>query len=228
VEVGYNRRMWGNFFFTDNQAIGPADFNQATITAPRHPELPGGGGYPVTFNVRNARSPLGATNNYQTAASDFGNTTMYWQGVDVNINARMRNGLVFQGGTSSGAGVQDLCDITAALPELLTPAFPFAARQVNSCKVNEPWLTTFRGLVSYTVPRIDVLLSASIRSQANVAAATTANDFITGLPLTATNGNSLDANYNVFGFQVPLAPGVPFQEEPSLRPHADQRRPRLV
>ena len=34
VDVGYNRRWWGNHFFTDNRAIGPQDFDTATITAP--------------------------------------------------------------------------------------------------------------------------------------------------------------------------------------------------
>jgi hypothetical protein len=56
VDVSYNRRWWGNHFFTDNRAIGPQDFDVLTITAPRHPELEGGGGYPVTFVSRNTRS----------------------------------------------------------------------------------------------------------------------------------------------------------------------------
>src|SRR5262249_24853732 len=34
LDVGYNRRWWGNFFFTDNRALTPADFDIATITAP--------------------------------------------------------------------------------------------------------------------------------------------------------------------------------------------------
>lgn len=50
---------------------------------------------------------------------------------------------------------QPSMDVTAALPELLGSA------RVDSCDVTEAWATSFRGLASYTVPKIDVLVSAS-------------------------------------------------------------------
>jgi hypothetical protein len=37
VDISYNRRWWGNFFYTDNLAIGPQDFDQVTIAAPLNP-----------------------------------------------------------------------------------------------------------------------------------------------------------------------------------------------
>ena len=55
AEVGYNRRSWGNFYYTDNRAVGPSDFDTVTLTAPRHPDLPDGGGYPVSFYRREGR-----------------------------------------------------------------------------------------------------------------------------------------------------------------------------
>jgi hypothetical protein len=204
VEVGYNRRSWGNFFVTDNLAITPADFNTATITAPSNANLPGGGGYPVSFLVRNARTSLGATDNYYTTANDYGDVTYYWQGVDINVNARMSNGLFFQGGTSSGYGVRDNCAVTAKVPELLYGAFPFGVdQQVSSCSYKEPWLTSARGIVSYTLPKVDVLVSASMRSTANVQPDA-------GGTLVATNGASLAGNITLAAAQVPggLAPGV--------------------
>ena len=39
VEFGYSRRSWGNFTFTDNRAVGPADFDQYRFTVPTQPEL---------------------------------------------------------------------------------------------------------------------------------------------------------------------------------------------
>ena len=36
-----------------------------------------------------------------------------------------------------------------------------------ACDFTEPWLTQLRGLASYTVPKIDVLLSTVFRSQPN-------------------------------------------------------------
>src|ERR1700704_6464191 len=43
VEVGYNRRWFGNFFVTDNQAISPADYDLVAYTAPQDSKLPNGG-----------------------------------------------------------------------------------------------------------------------------------------------------------------------------------------
>jgi hypothetical protein len=84
--------------------------------------------------------------------------------------------------------VRDVCEIWSALPEL-TIAGP-ASSQLSSCHVDEPWLITWRGLVTYTVPKIEVLVSGILRSQANVQPFVT-QDFV------ATNGFSLAANYTV-------------------------------
>ena len=50
------------------------------------------------------------------------------------------------------------------------------------------WLTSLRGLASYTVPKVDVLVSGTFRSTPGVAPGTTT---------VASNGNALVANYNV-------------------------------
>jgi hypothetical protein len=212
IDVSYNRRSWGNHFFTDNRAIGPQDFDTATITAPPNALLPNGGGYPVTFVTRNARSAFGATDNYYTFASDYGDVTTYWHGVDIAINARTRNGITFQGGTGTGRGVRDYCPVTDKLPEIfVTPLSVLANQQVGACAVTEPWLTAFRGAVTYTIPRADVLVSSSFRSAANVQPSTV-NTFV------ASNGASMSANENVNGpilrtsnLGRDLTPGLAFQ-----------------
>ena len=48
VELSYARRVYGNFLVTDNRAIGPADFDPFTVTAPIDSRLPGGGGNGIT------------------------------------------------------------------------------------------------------------------------------------------------------------------------------------
>jgi hypothetical protein len=212
VDVAYNRRVWGNHFFTDNRALTPADFDTVTINAPSNANLPNGGGYPVTFVTRNSRSPIGAVDNYYTFAKDYGDVTTYWHGVDFSVNARTRNGITFQGGTSTGRGVRDYCEITAKLPELYTTVGSVLANaQSAACAVTEPWLTTFRSAVTYTLPKIDVLLAGSIRSTPNTVPSTI-NTFV------ATNGASVPANYNVTSAILqtstlgrPLAPGLAFQ-----------------
>ena len=52
LDVSYNRRWFQNFFVDDNQLVGPSDYTPWTFTAPQHPDLPGGGGYPVTVYSR--------------------------------------------------------------------------------------------------------------------------------------------------------------------------------
>ena len=84
----------------------------------------------------------------------------------------------------------------------------FNNQQVGACAVTEDWLTSVRGLASYTVPRVDVLLSGSLRSLPAVAPAGTS---------VASNGSSLAANYNVTSAILqqqtgrPLVAGLAFQ-----------------
>jgi hypothetical protein len=209
LDVSYNRRWWGNHFFTDNVALTPLDFDQVTIAAPQNPNLPNGGGDPVTFFTRNTRSPLGATDNYFTSASDYGDVTAYWHGVDAQVSARLSNQLFLQLGMSGGRGVRDYCEVAQKLPELyVTAGSLLVNQQIASCAISEDWLTSVRGLATYTIPRIDVLLSGTFRSTPGVAPAGNA---------VASNGNSLSANYNVTSAILlpqtgrPLVPGLPFQ-----------------
>jgi len=187
VDASYNRRWFQNFFVDDNQLVGPSDYTAWTYTAPRHPDLPAGGGYPVTVFSRLAT--IGAQ-TYRTFETDYGpERTQYWHGVNVSLSARLRNGFTFQGGTSTGRGVRDNCETAKNLPETIlgqgTGASPLVmARQ---CHVTEPFMTSLRGLAAYTVPKIDVLVSAQFRSlnPNNIGGVGGAS---------ATNGASLNAN----------------------------------
>jgi hypothetical protein len=91
---------------------------------------------------------------------------------------------VLQGGFTTGAGTRDNCEVTAKLPELLITPITGVLQPISSCHVEEPWLTAWRGLATYTVPKIDVQISAILRSMENIAAT---ND-------PASNGASIAAN----------------------------------
>ena len=109
----------------------------------------------------------------------------------------MTNGLTLQGGFTTGAGIRDICDITAAMPELLTVGG--AQQQISSCKVNEPWLWNWRGLANYVIPKIEVQVAGVLRSQVN---ASPTND-------PGSNGASQNANYIVSNATVQAALGRP-------------------
>ena len=94
VNVGYNRRWFQNFFVTDNTLTTAADYDKWTLTVPQNPLLPGCREHaPTYYTITQAASARGAQ-NYQTFETDFAPArTQYWHGVDVNLNARLRNGL---------------------------------------------------------------------------------------------------------------------------------------
>ena len=186
LDVNYNRRWFGNFFVTDNLLTKASDYNQWTLTVPQNSNLPGGGATNTYFDV-NPSVGTGAR-NYQTFETDYAPArTQYWHGVNTSVNARLRESITLQAGTSTGRGVQDTCALVAALPEILVVAG--VNQELASCHVAEPWATSFRGLAAYTVPKIDVLVSANIRSVPNANIGMGSNS--------ATNGASRNANYNV-------------------------------
>jgi len=181
VEVGYNRRWFQNFLVTDNLLVAPSDYDAWTLTAPLQPDLPGGGGYPITqYNVTPAAFARGAQ-NFQTRETNFGPArTWYWHGVDFTANARMGKSVTVQGGTSTGRGVQNTC---ATVVKIDSP-------DPRGCAVTEPWQTAVRGSASYTLPKVDVLLSGTVRSLRTTIPFLSA----TG---SASNGPSLNATYNM-------------------------------
>jgi hypothetical protein len=194
VDVNYSRRWWGNFFVTHNAALTARDWDEVSLVAPVDDRLPNGGGYTVSYLTRNTTfNPFGATSSYYTSTSDFGDETRYWHGVDVSFNARFADGLVVQGGTSTGRGVTDTCEVEIG-------RFGRVQRVVDgqpACSSNEPWLTSLRGLATYTLPKVDVLVSAIFRSSPN---ATAGGDV-------ATNGTSRAANYLMTAAQFRTATG---------------------
>ena len=101
-----------------------------------------------------------------TFETDFGPArTHYWHGVDFTRERAARSGLTLQGGTSTGRSTIDTC---ATVVNIDSP-------DPRNCRNVEPFQTTFRGLASYTVPKVDVLISGTLRSQPAVQISGTAH-----------------------------------------------------
>jgi hypothetical protein len=166
AEVTYVRRGWNNQLITDNLAYSAADYDRFSLTAPSDPRLPNGGGYRVDgiYELK-ADRPFGLVNNFVTLANNYGGgIAESYNGLDVNVNARVRAGLQLQGGLNIGQSARNDCDVTAQVPESLT-AFGFFRTPEQFCDIASGWLTSVGGLASYVVPKWDVLLSATFQSR---------------------------------------------------------------
>ncbi|MGH6692465.1 MAG: hypothetical protein ACREF4_17495, partial [Gammaproteobacteria bacterium] len=148
VDVSYFRRSFGNFFVTDNRAVGPADFTEFSVTAPNtDSRLPTAGRVLTGFYDLNPNR-VGQVDDFITTTSKYGDQREVWTGFDITMNARPANGVLVQGGTSTGRTRMNSCEIRAKLPETaLTDPF---------CDSTTPLLTQVKFLASYVVPRIDV------------------------------------------------------------------------
>jgi hypothetical protein len=175
LQVDYIRRSWGNLPATVNRAWTPADFDSFVYNVPQDSRLPGGGGYALTF-VDVKPEKFQQIDNFLTFADNVGGASNTFNGVDVTINARLRE-VTLQGGTSTGNVVEDSCGVVTNHPE----AYVFSSWGGTDgfldtflggvgqwprafCHRESGWNTNLKGLVTYTVPTIDVLLSGTFRS----------------------------------------------------------------
>jgi len=167
VEVSYLRRWLLNFVVTDNLAIAASDFDKFTVAAPVDARLPNGGGYQVAgplYNVNPLKASV-AANNLVTLDNNYGGQSQKSHAIALNVTARPRNGLVIQGGFNTNTTTFDYCSIRAAMPELTIIIGPPTLSPTNPyCNYNTGWVTRYTALGSYTVPKIDVQLGATVRS----------------------------------------------------------------
>jgi hypothetical protein len=157
VELGYQRRWLVNFATTDNRVRAPEDHTMFGINVPSDPRLPDGGGG-VLEGLYNVTPEAAArlNDNFQTLASNYGAQSQVANSVHLNVTARPRFGLVLQGGFNTAKTDSDSCDIQAALPET-SPTNPW-------CDTSSGWVTRITGLGTYTIPKIDVQVAGTMRS----------------------------------------------------------------
>ena len=173
LELSYARRVWGNFQVTDNRAVGPADFDPFTIAAPQDQRLPNGGGYSLQFYDINP-AKFGQFDNFITFSDNYGKQIYHFNGIDLNVNARFPFALTLQGGFSTGNMTEDDCEVGEKLPEIyvlpgsggtLSAVQSIAQWSRSYCHRESGYLTNVKGLATYTVPKVDVLISGTIQSK---------------------------------------------------------------
>jgi hypothetical protein len=187
LDVQYARRWYGNTRITDDRAVGAGDYERFTFAVPSDPRLPDGGGYTLTAFDLTPAAALRPADYFVTLADNYGKMTEHFNGINVSVNARLQNGLLIQGGTGTGRVVTNDCDVVAAVPEMLhtffgnpTRFFGFASRTLERCEQNNGWRTSVQGLVSYTIPKIDVQFSGTFQNLPGAGVNANANTFTTG------------------------------------------------
>ena len=155
VEFAYFRRWFGNFAATDNRALAATDFSPFSVTAPVDARLPGGGGNLIPGFLD--ANKIVAQDNYFTAAGNVGSQIQHWNGFDLTTNIRPRQGVLLQGGISTGKTLTDNCEILAKLPEIAQLGVPY-------CHQETPFLTQVKLFGAYTLPKVDVQISGAFQS----------------------------------------------------------------
>jgi hypothetical protein len=182
AEVTYNRKRYGNLTSMDMLGIGCDRYNGAqdvrtcqdgylnytssqydffSVTAPLDPRLPNGGGYVVRgLANQKATQPTGRP----TAVTLNNDLDYTWQGIDTNFIWRAPGGLRVNGGTSTARTYRDNCYTELDEPHVngregndyRGGGIGFAR---GGCKPNGDFRTNVRGSATYTVPKVDVLVS---------------------------------------------------------------------
>jgi hypothetical protein len=116
--------------------------------------------------------------NFRTFTDDLGGVDNRYNGIDMTVNARLRD-VTIQGGFSTGNRIEDDCGLVQAHPDVYIfgpwgGSQPFLADSPfvgglgqwaqAFCHRETGWQTNWKGLASYTVPRIDLLVSGTFRS----------------------------------------------------------------
>ena len=156
LNVGYFRTWYGGFLATDNQAVTAAAFETYCIKAPVDGRLPGGGGNQICGLYDVKPTSFGQVSNLVTQASNYGNQTEVYNGVDITLNARFGQGGQFSGGLSVGRTVTDNC-FTMGNAQLVfagSTGGVQAPRSPAYCHVSPPWSagTQVKFLVVYPLP----------------------------------------------------------------------------
>ncbi len=235
-EVSFTHRSFTGFFVTDDlnrRAGGVASYYESyTLTAPSDSRLADGGAYPVTVFV-----PLtnAAPSTILMREKDLGeerDERVGWLRARAELAPPERAGRPdrhdhrpWQGQRLRGHAAVQQCGGRAAL----------TGPNTRGCDNVEPWQTTLRGLVTYTIPKIDVLISTVLRSQPSSAITANwqvPNSVIAGslghLPVGATGDRHDDDPAHRqraprLRGRAPDAGGHALREGPPVQPHAHRR-----
>jgi hypothetical protein len=217
IDVDVFRRSYGNFTTTDNPLTTAANYDKFTVTVPNDPALPLAG-QTLTFVDPNPSVSSLVTTNQVFLSSHFGQQTEVWKGYDVNAVYRGGHGITVQGGMGAIKETVDNCQVVALVPEAAVPTVTPTGLPptiggplgVPFCHQETPMLLQWKGLATYTVPRIDVLVSGTFQNNPGPQlAATLVVQGGAGTPVATQLGHNLSSGTATVNI---LAPGSSYGE----------------
>jgi len=178
VDFAYFRRWYGNFTTTDNPATTAADYDPFTVTVPTIDPVTGQAndlptaGNAITFVDPNPAVASLVVTNRDRLSKNYGKQYEHWNGFDFSANARPGGSTLLQGGFSLGRATTDNCDVIAQVPEAQVQGVSIVGATANIagplgtpyCHQQQDWLLQVKGLGSYTIPNIEVQLSATYQN----------------------------------------------------------------
>lgn len=203
VDVGYYRRWYGNFTATDNLEVTPADYDPFCVTAPTHDaRLPVAGQRMCGFyDIKPAKR--GLVQNFITFASNFGDQTEIYNGVDGSATLRIRGGGTFSGGFSTGRIATDQCFVVDSPQTLSDPLNASSTRSgpADSCKITQPFRTQYKFYGVYPLPWYGIQASATMQivpgpSAVGVDGSITASYVATSAQIAPSLGRNLASGAN--------------------------------
>jgi hypothetical protein len=144
VSIGYNRRRVLNLSWLDNVANVPGDYQRLTTPDPRGT----GEMLPVYQLFPDRVRPLN-----ELEKNTDGNSRTY-NGVDMFVRARLPNGVVFSGGTSTGRLIAKTCEAEN----------PNSLRFCDRSQFDIPFQTIFKASGTYPLPWSGLQFSAVFQS----------------------------------------------------------------
>jgi hypothetical protein len=176
VEGSYNKRWYGGFRVIENTALTPNSFDSYCVSTPVDSRLPGGGNQQICgfYDVKPAF--FGVNKLLITQASQFGNPSLDYSGVDLNATWRVAKGINLRGGTSTGRISADICDVVIGHPEVIaitpfistsgtaSPSLSTLSRTQPFCRMVPPFQTQLKMAGSYSLPWWGLQASGTLQS----------------------------------------------------------------
>jgi len=164
IEVGYHRRWIDKWTLVENTMNTHADFDPYSVVAPTDPRLEVASGRVVDdlWNISQAKFGLIDNHTYLENNAPGVNRKNWWQGVDLNVNARLAGGITLRGGAVFSTAGDDWCTYIengyygTGIPE---------GPSMRNCKTVTPIQTELKGLGSYTIPKVAVQLAGTFTSR---------------------------------------------------------------